>query len=164
MKIFNQAYYSKHIVTIIMLFTIFQNIALADTGTPLPSPEFSHKSGLYEYPFVLYLSTNVIAGNIYYTLDGSEPDPDNLNGSTYMYKNTWVENPGDTDGDLITGSYRTYVYTSPITITNQVYEPDSLTKRVSSYHNPSFYIPEYPVFKGTVVRAITAKAGYTETD
>jgi hypothetical protein len=84
MKTFTQAYYSKHIVTIILLFTIFQNNTLADTGTPLPSPEFSHKGGLYEYPFVLYLSTNVTAGNIYYTLDGSEPDPDNLNGSTYM--------------------------------------------------------------------------------
>ena len=149
----------RYFAAFILLFTIFQNNALADTGTPLPPPEFSHKSGLYEYPFVLYLSTNVVAGNIYFTLDGSEPDPDNLNGSTYKYKNTWVERPEDADGDLITGSYRTYVYTSPITITNQMYKTDSLTKRASSYHNPPFYIPEYPVFKGTVVRAITAKAG-----
>ncbi len=153
----------RYFAAFILLFTILQNHALADTGTPLPSPEFSHTGGLYEYPFYLYLSTNVVAGNIYFTLDGSEPDPDNLNGSTYMYKNTWVENPGDPDGDLITGSYRTYVYTSPITISNQMYEPDSLTKRASSFNNPAYYIPEFPVFKGTVVRAITAKAGYSSS-
>ncbi len=151
----------KYFVAFILLFTLFQDYALADTGYPLPVPEFSHTSGLYEYPFVLYLSTNVIAGNIYFTLDGSEPDPDNLNGSTYKYKNTWVERPGDPDGELLTGSFSTYVYSSPITITNRLFEPDSLTKKASSFDNPAFYIPESSVFKGTVVRAITAKAGYT---
>jgi hypothetical protein len=41
---------------------------------PLPTPTFSHASGIYSNPFSLTLSHVISGVKIYYTLDGSHPD------------------------------------------------------------------------------------------
>lgn len=53
------------------------------------SISFSLPGGFYNEAFDLVLSTNDPEAEIYYTLDGSEPDPDNLAGTTYKYKNSY---------------------------------------------------------------------------
>ncbi len=151
----------RKMTVFLLFFVLLHSQTLADTYPPLPPPVFSHTSGFYSAPFGLILSTDVPAANIYYTIDGSEPDPGNLSGSTYTYKNTWVEQPGQEPGQLLTGFYRTHTYEDPIFILNRRFEEDRITNKASSYHNPPYYFPDAPVVKGTVVRAITARAGDT---
>ncbi|TVR68441.1 MAG: hypothetical protein EA408_13565, partial [Marinilabiliales bacterium] len=151
----------KKMIFFLLLFALVHNQTLADSDAPLSPPRFSHTSGFYPNPFGLILSTDVPAANIYYTLDGSEPDPDNLSGSTYTYKNTWVARPGQEPGQFLTGLYRTHIYEDFIFIENRRFEDDRITNKASSYHNPPYYFPNAPVVKGTVVRAITHRAGDT---
>lgn len=49
----------------------------------LPEPAFSQNGGFFTSSFNLTLSTPVAGASIIYTLDGSEPDPANLAGTTY---------------------------------------------------------------------------------
>lgn len=48
-----------------------------------PGVAFSHPSGFYDQPFALRLSHPERDAVIYYTLDGSDPDPGNVTGSVY---------------------------------------------------------------------------------
>ncbi len=148
-----------YIITSLYIALYAGNLA-ADTIPQLSPPFFSHISGFYDSPFTLVLHSDIPGAVIYYTIDGSDPDPGNLEGSTYKYKNEWGFQPGDTSGNYITGSYTTFVFTSPIHIADRSYETDSLTNKASSYHNPPYYFPAAPVFKGTVIRAITVKDGH----
>ena len=146
---------------LILLFTLLTGLAKADQPPPpLPPPAFSHASGFYDKPFNLLLTGAVPGATIYYTLDGSDPDPGNLEGTAYQYKNIWVQRPGDQNGNLLTGSYLTHLYSLPISIHDRSSEPDRITGKATSYHNPPWYFPASPVFKGTVVRAIAAMEGY----
>src|SRR5690606_26571293 len=59
---------------------------------PLDPPVFSLDGGFYSAPFDLNLTASDPDAVIIYTLDGSMPDPENLDGSTYYYKNQYTEN------------------------------------------------------------------------
>ena len=61
------------------------------TTTPLYPPSFSHESGLYSSGFDLTLTAQNQGATIIYTLDGSEPDINNLSGKTYQFKNDYPE-------------------------------------------------------------------------
>jgi hypothetical protein len=139
-------------------------LANQENGTRLPPPLFSHESGFYGSSVNLNLSTTVDGAEIYYTLDGSTPDPDNLDGTTYNYKNTWIQNWGNTDGSLLTGSYTTLRYSSPVSIVNPHLLPDRLARKASAYYNPPYYFPSSPVYKGRVVRAVTVKEGFSPSE
>ncbi len=146
------------------VFIIFHcSSLLADTGQTLPPPVFSHTSGFYSDPFGLLLATSVSGAEIYYTLDGSEPDPDNLNGSTFRYKNEWAHLANSSFGPFLYCTYKTKAYSSFIAIDDRQNDSDRVTNKASSFHNPPYYFPEQPVFKGTVVRSITAKSGYNSS-
>jgi hypothetical protein len=156
----------QSLLFLLFLLPVFQErvIASDETGTRLPPPEFSHKGGFYGHALSLHLSTDIDGADIYYTLDGSVPDPANLTGTTYNYKNIWIQRPGEADGNMLTESYITNLYSSAISIVNRQNESDRLSQKASSYHNPPYYIPSSPVYKGTVVRAITVKAGYAPSE
>lgn len=125
----------------------------------LSPPAFSQQGGFFTNPFSLTLSTDNPGVEIYYTLDGSLPDPQNLNGQTYTYKNQYPEAPGDPFGALLTDTYRSYYYSQPINIVDRTAVPDDLTHKSSTLHQTPFYFPDQPVFKGTVVRAMAVKPG-----
>ena len=144
---------------LILAAFLFPGTAPAPASERLPPPAFSHPGGFYDSPFSLLISTGLSGATIYYTLDGSLPDPENLNGTSYKFKNTWVHRPGDTDGDLLDGSYSTRKYDSPIHIDDRSTEYDRLTRKASAFFNPPWYFPDSTVFKGTVVRAITVMEG-----
>jgi hypothetical protein len=145
------------LIPIVILFSCCFEVAAQSRLSP---PEFSHQSGFYDLEFSLILSSDIEGVEIYYTLDGSQPHPDHLGGSTYQYKNQWREKPEDLDGELLTGIYRTYKYQSPINIFSRSSQTDILTNIASSFENPPNYFPANPVFKGTVVRAMTWKEGH----
>lgn len=125
----------------------------------LAPPVFSRPGGFYTEDFTLTLSHPDPAVSIYYTLDGSVPDLENLDGTIYFYKNQYPENPGDPFGELIPGSYSSHLYSEPFAIHDCSPEPDSITHISSTWHQLPYYFPVNPVFKGTVVRALAVKPG-----
>ncbi len=125
----------------------------------LQPPAFSHPGGFYTSPFSLTLSTADPTVEIFYTLDGSLPDPANLGGQTYSFKNQYPQNPGDPFGPLLTDSYASFLYDQPLNIVDRSAEPDELTGKSSTFDRTPSYFPANPVFKGTVVRAQAFKPG-----
>ena len=126
---------------------------------PLDPPVFSLDGGFYSAPFDLNLTASDPDAVIIYTLDGSMPDPENLDGSTYYYKNQYTENNGNTSGPLIPRTFESLTYSGPIAIEDRSTKEDKLTNISSTYHNNPYYFPSNPVYKGTTVRAQTIKPG-----
>lgn len=122
-------------------------------------PVFSAISGFYTEDFQLSLSHSDPEVLIYYSLDGSNPSTDNLNGTTYYYKNHYVQNPGDTDGELLPLSYTSIAYTGEITISDRSNEPNKLAMLSSTFDNQPNYLPQHLISKATVVKAIAVKDG-----
>lgn len=103
------------------------------------APRFSHESGFYDTSFTLGISA-FNAEKIYYTLDGSTPSEDSL------------------------------IYTGPIKITNATQNPNHYSARddVAVYFsdeylkrivNTNYKIPDFPVDKCTIIRAIAVSPG-----
>lgn len=128
-------------------------------GEILNPPIFSHQAGFFSEPFSLTLTSTNPGVEIIFTLDGSIPDPDNLDGRTYTYKNQYPENPGDPFGVMLSDSFWTRVYTQPLSVVDRSTAPDKLTAKSTTYELNPPYFPQQPVFKGTVVRARAIKDG-----
>ncbi|UOK43160.1 MULTISPECIES: CotH kinase family protein [Flavobacterium] len=126
----------------------------------LEPPEFSKAGGFHPAGFNLSFINLPPGVTIIYTLDGSDPDPDNLGGKTYSYKNKYREMVGNQDGSLVPNSYRSFTYSSPIQIVDRSPQANDLANMPSTFHNVPFYIPTAPIFKGTVVRAKAYKSGF----
>ncbi|UTR11798.1 CotH kinase family protein [Evansella sp. LMS18] len=56
------------------------------SSAPEVYPVFSHAGGFYDEEFNLEIQATVEDAAIYYTLDGSEPDPENNGENTYLYE------------------------------------------------------------------------------
>ncbi|MBD3581578.1 CotH kinase family protein, partial [Flavobacterium selenitireducens] len=126
----------------------------------LNAPSFSQAGGFFTTGFDLTLSTSDAGVTILYTLDGSEPDPANVGGHTYEYRNSYNQTGSQTPGPLLTQSYQTLTYSAPISIVNRTSEPNKISMISSTYHHdPSFYMPDGNIFKGTVVRVKVIKPG-----
>lgn len=111
-------------------------------------PQFSHESGFYEEAFELELSHPDERVTIYYTLDGSEPDPENLTGSTYRYKNSYQQplmgqrKPIQPSKEFAENTYITHLYETPITIVDRSYESDRLARISTTIEEQPDYFPE----------------------
>jgi hypothetical protein len=126
----------------------------------LSPPVFSHTGGFYFEGFDLTLSAGESGSEIFYTLDGSEPDMQNTTGTIFPYKNIYPQHPGDPFGEFLTGSYKSYSYNqSSIQIYDRSEEADSMTHKASSFFNLPYYFPDDPVYKGVVVRARSYRPG-----
>ena len=125
----------------------------------LSEPIFSVNGGFFESGFTLTLSHPDPEVIIIYTLDGSEPEANNLDGTTYQYKNHYAQNPEDVVGDILNESFITYSYKEPIEITDRSEFPNKISSISTTFDTNPSYIPNYPVFKGTVVRAKAIQNG-----
>lgn len=106
---------------------VLEKVADIDIPFAISDPDFSVMGGFYEKPFELKLSTYRPRGVIWYTLDGSEPDPVNNKANTFQYK-------------------------GPLSIDSRSGEPNRLSVIKTTHHfwqGP----PKGEVFKATVVRA-----------
>lgn len=129
----------------------------------LEPPVFSHQGGFYTEEFELTISHPDPEVTIYYTLDGSEPNPNNLGGKTFRYKDKYVEDPNDDDGELIELNLYTIEYSNPIAIYNRDNESDFISRIPSTWHNTPFYLPKDPISKAFVVKAIAIKDGFRKS-
>lgn len=114
----------------------------------LQAPAFSRTSGFYKNQFHLTIAAQEPDVDIFYTLDGSEPDTTNLNGRTYRYKKPFPHTQFF-NGDSI----KTRHYSSPILIKNRTPEPNRISRIPTAPDTNTFYLPGYNVLKATVVKA-----------
>lgn len=129
------------------------------TADELSAPLFSVNSGFYNDVFTLTLTHPDPLVTILYSLDGSEPKLENMDGKTYLYKNQYEEIPGQETGDLLEESFATLTYTNPIEVIDRSVLPNKLASISSTFHQTPYYFPNQPIFKGTVVRAKAYKEG-----
>jgi len=125
----------------------------------LTPPLFSVFGGFYSEEFELTLNHPDEEVQIIYTLDGSEPDPDNTMGTSYPYKNYYPQVPGNPFGDILYNSYQSHVYSNPIPIYDRSGEPDKLTQITTTWDNQPWYKPSTPVKKATIIRVKAVKPG-----
>lgn len=125
----------------------------------LSAPTLSVAGGFYTAAFPLTISHTDPTVTIVYTTDGSDPELSNLAGTTYNYKNQYVESAGDPNGPLLTNQYTSYTYSTPLNIVDRTSQPNDIAAMSSTFQNVPNYIPDYNVFKGTVVRARAFKTG-----
>lgn len=125
----------------------------------LSAPVFSSAGGFYTTGFSLTISHPDPAVTIIYTTDGSDPDLNNLAGTTYNYKNKYIELVGQTAGPLLQNQYKSFTYSTPLNIVDRTSQPNDVSAMSSTFQNNPTYIPDFNVFKGTVVRARVFKAG-----
>lgn len=115
------------------------------------TPIFSHQGGLYGNPFNLSITHPDPGTVIVYTLDGSEPDINNLSGTSFMYKNDYPYVIGSPFGDTLYSSFTSKIFDSAIYIYYRSLDSNYFTN-FNPTQFPMFYPPN-PVRKGTVVRA-----------
>jgi hypothetical protein len=120
---------------------------------------FSHAAGCYKRGFMLELSHSDPETQIVYSLDGSEPDWRNLDGSVFHYKNSYPEKPGEPFAPFHKETYSSFVYRAPIKISDRSGEPNRLSTKSSTVHRDPDYFPGKPVLKCTVVKAAAFKYG-----
>jgi hypothetical protein len=131
----------------------------------LSAPTFSVSGGFFSESFSLTISHPDPTVTIIYTTDGSDPNIDNLNGTTYQYKNQYPIGLGELPIDeFSTNSFKSFQYTAPLTIEDRTSQPNDISTISSTFDfDPSYYIPDYSIFKATVVRARVFKAGALES-
>jgi hypothetical protein len=140
------------------------NNGTGDTSA-LEAPDFSHASGLYEAEINVSLSTNIQNAIIIYTLDGSEPDINNLGGSSFQYKDDFPYEVGMGFGAFLNQNYRSFQYSSPVSISDdRSNEADQLSIKTPTPEAP--FIPQVSVRKSSVLRAkvyLNGKGSRTRT-
>lgn len=130
---------------------------LAAAAAP-DAPRFSSPGGFYPQAFDLKLSAADSTARIYYTLDGSLPDPDNLEGQSFTYKTRYTRPPEQPDDAAFSQrEWRSHLYSDPIRIEDRSSHPDRLSGMITTISEPD-YLPAGPQQKGRVVRAISVDA------
>lgn len=119
----------------------------------LTPPAFSQESGFFTQAFNLTLSHTNTDAVIIYTLDGSDPDINNLGGTTFQYKNVYPIAVGSAPGPFLTETYKSFQYNEPIAVYDRSQEPDKLASKNSRQHE--LYVPPTPVRKAMIIKART---------
>ncbi|MDQ2077993.1 CotH kinase family protein [Marinimicrobium sp. ABcell2] len=126
----------------------------------LEPPSFSATGGFYDNAFDLEITHPDPDVTIVYTLDGSVPNANNLDGTSYQYKMSYpqTQNSEPTD-ELFEREFRSHTYAQAVEIQDRSDEDNTISAIATSYHNPPYYLPSQPVPKGTMVRARAIKDG-----
>lgn len=135
------------------LYTIiFFNFLIFAFSQTIDPPTFSKSSGFYSSAFNLELSHKDSDVKIIYTIDGSEPDINNLEGRTYQYKKQYPQYPGDTPFDFFENTLQSNLYLNSIKIYDRSNENNKISNISTSYEKDQ-YFPSEKIDKSFVVRA-----------
>lgn len=137
------------------------NFSVAYEGI-LTAPKFSTEGGFYTAPVKVRISAPDGA-TIYYSLDGSDPRPDRVEGELYNYKYTYPRYPGDPFGELLQRKMKSHVYTAPLPINNRTTEPNQLAL-INTWCEPTPRLPAGNLVKATVLRARAFLDGYLPSE
>jgi hypothetical protein len=131
----------------------------ADNQGVLTPPTFSHESGFYTSSFNLTITHEDPQVQIIYTLDGSEPELNNLQGTVYNHMYQYLS----PNKQLLEFSYITNIFeqTNPIPIRDRTTDSNYFSRMQSAVETRAepFFFPRDDIFKGTVVRARAVKNG-----
>ena len=137
----------------------------------IASPAFSHESGFYKKSFELTMSCDPDC-TIYYTLDGSDPDPEDAAGPAKANnsQDAGAAEPAAPAGTLRYGeplqiddaSTHENVYSMNTDTSTGFYE--DLIRRYSDSGVPHYEAPEEPVDKCTILRAIAVRSDGVTSD
>ncbi len=114
---------------------------------------FSREPGFYDTAFELEI-LSALDGEIFYTLDGSDPTRDAIpyTGAISITDISWQENRYASRGDVSTGLFEETIY-------------EVMEKFPDVYQEtPGYVVPDYPVDKGTVLRAAVYDGGVRLAD
>ncbi len=118
----------------------------------LSPPNFSRESGFYDEEFYLNLSHEDQEAQIIYTVDGSEPDINNLNGKVFKYKKQYPEFSGQLPYEFFEGKINTSIYDSDLLIFDRTNEENFISQIATTYSSTP-YFPENNVTKNFVIKA-----------
>lgn len=125
----------------------------------LSPPSFSHVGGFFQTPFTLTLSHPDPGVNIIYTIDGSSPRRNRLEGVVYGFKNAYPADQGDRQlQPMLFASFGSRLYSSPIAIFDRSAGPNRLAG-INTMFTYEPILPQGEVFKGTVIRAKAVRDG-----
>ena len=127
-------------------------------GQSLQPPTFSHESGFYNEEFQLNLTHENSEATIIYTIDGSEPDINNLNGKTFNYKQSYPQYAGQLPSKLLTAEIRSQVFSNPIRVYDRTSETNFISNFATSYKSIP-YIPSHNVVKNFIIKSKVVKEG-----
>ncbi len=153
----------KIFLSIIILFFIVLNLF----AQVIEAPVISKESGFYTNEFNVEIFHNKGAV-ILYTLDGSDPTMENIDGVEWSYKKEYPTNPGDNFGELFYDTVWTYEYSAPILIKSKE-NKEGLFSSVSTslFDNANWreklQFDSKAIFKGVVLKAVAYSEGnYSE--
>ena len=129
-----------------------------------PAPVFSRTSGFYTSDFDLEIEALHPDSEIYYTLDGSVPKEDRLAGKVYPYKNNYQQHPNSDPGEFLFDTLFTLKYEQPLFISDRTNDDNKTSQKSSTWFRNPHYLPDFPIFKGTVVRAVAVRDGFLPSD
>lgn len=127
-------------------------------GQELYPPQISMESGFYDTNLEVTISVIDPGVIILYTLDGSEPRIENLDGKEWNYKTEYPISPNDNFGMIKKDTIWTYEYTDPIILQNRSPEETVLADVSTTILLNSIHV-DGELFKGNILRART----YSET-
>ena len=133
-----------YVLPIIVFNTVF--------GQSISTPIFSHDSGFYQENFNLNLTHDDPQVQIIYTLDGSNPSVENLNGKTFNYKTHYPEFGNQTIRELYSKEIRTNNYLGPILVTDRTLLPN-YTSTISTTFSSNPYFPTENMKKNFIIKA-----------
>ena len=154
-----------------------ENLQFLETPTPAATnniseiaraksspPTFSVPGGFYNSIIDLSLDAPAQNATIYYTLDGSDPDPENVNGKTYSYVNLYPRDPGQVVGPFIEKSFKTFEYNSNLLIEPGYRKPERITGINTQFTYGTAWIPTDYFNDAVVVRAMSVEPGKLPSD
>lgn len=142
---------------------IFKNSYLNARRGFLSSPIIDSNAGFYASAFPVSIEYSGQGSDIYYSIDGSNPSLSNITPRQYNLKNSYPQLLGESLYNLDTKSYRSFIYTNPISITSKALLSNYLstfsTKNDRYPYQPGSLIP-----KATVIRAETSKSEFLSSE
>ena len=123
-------------------------------------PKFSKEGGFNSSSFGLKISRFLSNADIYYTLDGSEPSPNNTAGVKYEFKKNYQENPGDpVVNQKFSDQKQSFLYENKLEISEANLGKNRYSLIPSTFDRSATYLPRVEIPKAQVVRAISVKKG-----
>lgn len=136
----------RYIFTILVFVPLsLVQAAREETSTSiesLPAPGFSSPPGFHANALDLEIDHPHPQVRIYYTLDGSLPDPASLQDRTFRYKNRYQLPPGQPADDFLQAVSKTYEYTGPVSIPDGRQVADRWSQINTTWDENPVYFPE----------------------
>lgn len=144
-------------VCIFLVFFFSGFVVQIEAQNQLAPVHFSVAGGFYSEALTLELTHPDPEVTIIYTLDGSEPELNHLQGIVYRHMDRYRSH----QQQLLEKSYITHKYeqNDPIEIRDRSMDANYLSRMQTSFQESPepYYFPIDPIFKGTVVRARAVK-------